>query len=73
MSDFRLSKQSATKNILLRVTNVCSVCFHDLLEGDVIYYDNEHYRYICETCAEQVIEEMKQEEEELEGGAALFG
>ncbi len=43
-------KQVATSNILLKVTNVCSLCYDDIIEGDFIYYDTQKYHYICQRC-----------------------
>ncbi|HHD72939.1 MAG TPA: hypothetical protein ENK77_04880 [Epsilonproteobacteria bacterium] len=58
----------ATREILLRVTNVCGECYCDLKEGDPIYYDLEHYRYLCEVCYEKIKEEMNDQREVFEEG-----
>jgi hypothetical protein len=50
--------QIATKEILLRVTNLCGVCYADLCEGEHIYYDMQHYRYLCEHCKCELSERM---------------
>ena len=51
-------QQVATKEILLRVTNVCSECYCDLKEGDLIHYDNQKYQYVCQSCQEKACEQM---------------
>jgi hypothetical protein len=43
--------QTADTNILLHVTNVCGECYRDLHEKEMIYYDLQEYRYLCEACA----------------------
>jgi len=58
----------ATREILLRVTNVCGECYCDLKEGDTIYYDLQHYRYLCEACHEKSEEEMDGQHEVFEEG-----
>jgi len=50
--------QEATEEILLRVTNVCGECYSDLEVGDVIHYDMQNYRYLCNTCQEKLCERM---------------
>ncbi len=63
--------QIATKEILLRVTNVCGECYHDIVEGDIIHYDMQNYRYLCQSCQEILCDKMNEECEvvgEEEGG-----
>jgi len=50
--------QEATEEILLRVTNVCGECYNDLEAGDVIHYDMQSYRYLCNDCQEKLCERM---------------
>jgi len=65
--------QVATKEILLRVTNVCGECYDDLHEGDPIYYDRQTYRYLCQKCYEALCERMNDECEVVEEEEGLFG
>jgi hypothetical protein len=58
----------ATREILLRVTNVCGECYCDLQEGDPIYYDLQKYRYLCEACYEKLNEKMNEQCEVMEEG-----
>ena len=67
--------QVATREILLRVTNVCGECYRDLNEGDKIFYDLQSYRYLCEECHKKLSERMneyceviEEEQESLFGG-----
>ncbi len=63
--------QIATKEILLRVTNVCGECYNDIVEGDIIHYDMQNYRYLCQSCQEILCDKMNEECEvvgEEEGG-----
>ena len=53
--------QEATSELLLRVTNVCGECYADLREGDTVYYDMEHYRYLCACCKEKLCAMMDEE------------
>jgi len=50
----------ATKEILLRVTNVCAECYDDISEGDIIHYDMQNYRYLCECCQEKLCAQMNE-------------
>ncbi|SFV89869.1 hypothetical protein MNB_SV-4-1052 [hydrothermal vent metagenome] len=45
--------QIATKDVLVRVTNVCSECYTDLKEGDTIHYDMQNYRFLCDCCQQK--------------------
>jgi len=56
----------ATKEILLRVTNVCAECYDDISEGDVIHYDMQNYRYLCECCQEKLCAQMNENCEVVE-------
>ena len=51
-------RENATKEILLRVTNVCGKCYGDLHVGDEIYYDIRHCRYLCQACQEALSKRM---------------
>ncbi len=74
MSNACFLTQTATKEILLRVTNVCGECYHDILEGDIIHYDMQNYRHICQSCQEKLCEKMNEDCEIVgeEEGAGLF-
>ena len=58
--------QIATKEILLRVTNVCAECYNDINRGDTIHYDMQNYRYLCGACQEKLSERMNDECEIVE-------
>jgi len=64
--------QTADAKILLHVTNVCGECYRDLHEGEPIYYDLQEYRYLCETCAEDLSERMNEACEIEDEGGGLF-
>ena len=64
--------QIATQEILLRVTNVCGECYSDIETGDPIYYDLQTYRYLCQTCHDQLCEKMNDACEVVEE-EGLFG
>lgn len=59
--------QVATKEILSRVTNVCSECYSDIRVGDTIHYDNQKYQYVCQVCQERACEQMNEECEMVYG------
>lgn len=61
MSSICFVTQGATKEILLRVTNVCSECYVDLHEGDTIHYDTQNYRFLCNCCQEKLCAMMNEE------------
>ena len=71
MSSACFVTQVATEEILLRVTNVCGECYDDIVEGDIVHYDMQTYRYLCEKCQEELAERMNDEceivEEESQG------
>ncbi|NKQ41025.1 MAG: hypothetical protein HF962_05600 [Sulfurovum sp.] len=63
--------QIATEDILLKVTNVCALCYDDIHMGDTIHYDTQRYHYLCQSCQEQRSELMNEEckiIEDEEGG-----
>lgn len=53
-SDKCFIEQNATMSILLNVTNVCSECYSDLKEGNIIFYDLKGCRYICDLCHDRI-------------------
>jgi len=61
MSNACFVTQVATKEILLRVTNVCAECYSDIHEGDTIHYDMQNYRYLCDCCQEKLCSRMNEE------------
>jgi len=61
MSNACFVTQTATKEILLRVTNVCGECYNDINEGDTIHYDMQNYRYLCDCCQEKLCSQMNEE------------
>ena len=66
--------QEATREILLRVTNVCAECYDDLKEGDTIHYDMQNYRYLCKECQERLCAQMNENcEVVVDESAGLFG
>ena len=64
--------QEATEEILLRVTNVCGECYNDIVTGDIIHYDMQNYRYLCNTCQEELCERMNEYCEIVDEDAVLF-
>jgi hypothetical protein len=73
MSNTCFVTQEATKEILLRVTNVCGECYDDLNIGDTIHYDMQNYRYLCDCCQEKLCSQMNEECEIVrEEDAGLF-
>ncbi len=66
--------QEATKEILLRVTNVCAECYDDIKEGDTIHYDMQNYRYLCKECQEKLCAQMNENcEVVIDESVGLFG
>lgn len=66
MSSACFIQELATKDTLLRVTNMCAECYSDLNEGDTIHYDMQNYRYICQNCQEEMSANMTEECEDIE-------
>ena len=64
--------QIATREILLRVTNVCGECYRDLKEGEEIFYDLQSYRYLCKECHDKLSEKMNEQCEVIEEKEGLF-
>jgi hypothetical protein len=64
--------QEATEEILLRVTNVCAECYDDLDVGNVIHYDMQNYRYLCNSCQEVLCASMNEQCEIVEESVGLF-
>ena len=69
MSSACFVTQIATKEILLRVTNVCGECYDDINIGDTIYYDMQNYRYLCQPCQEELCERMNENCEVIQEAA----
>jgi len=73
MSSACFVTQEATEEILLRVTNVCGECYDDIEAGDIIHYDMQNYRYLCNSCQEQLCATMNEQCEIIEDeSAGLF-
>jgi len=53
--------QTATEDILLKVTNVCALCYSDIHLGDTIHYDTQRYHYLCQACQEKQCKQMDNE------------
>jgi len=66
MSSVCFVTQEATDDILLRVTNVCGECYDDINAGDIIHYDMQNYRYLCECCQEKLCSQMNEQCELIE-------
>ncbi len=63
--------QTATEDILLKVTNVCALCYGDIHVGDTIHYDTQRYHYVCQSCQEEQCAKLDAEceiVEDEEGG-----
>ena len=71
MSEFFIT-QIATKEILLKVTNVCAECYSDINRGDTIYYDMQNCRYLCEACQKRLFEQIDKKSESEEELVTLF-
>ena len=72
MSKVYFLTQEATKEILLRVTNVCGECYNDIKEGDIIHYDMHTYRYLCNDCQDKFCATHEKECQENEYERGLF-
>ncbi len=64
--------QTATEEILLRVTNVCAQCYSDINTGDTIHYDNQRYHYVCQKCQEEYCEKMNEQCDVVEDEAGVL-
>lgn len=66
--------QEATEEILSRVTNMCAECYSEIKVGDMIHYDMQNYRYLCDCCQRELSERMNDECEIIaEESEGLFG
>jgi len=72
MSSACFLSQEATTDILLRVTNMCAECYSDIHKGDIIHYDMQSYRYLCNSCQELLCENMNEKCEIVEEPVGLF-
>jgi hypothetical protein len=72
MSSACFVSQSATEEIILRVTNMCAQCYSDILVDDIIHYDMQNYCYLCSACQEALCEQMNNECETIEEAGGLF-
>ena len=69
-------EQVADMRLINNVGSICAECYHEFEEGEHVFYDMESYRYLCQSCAKALSEELnanrKSEEEENERGESLF-
>ena len=63
--------QVVTQVILSRVTHVCGECYKELQVGDVVHYDMQHYRYLCDECQKQCIKQIPNVKETVYDDAIL--
>ncbi len=72
MSNNCFVTQIANSAILMRVTHLCGRCYVELKEGDVIHYDMQEYRFLCDSCQKVVAEAMQQEREATYDGSVAL-
>lgn len=72
MSDRCFVEQEASDEILLRVTNVCGECYTLITSGDIIYYDMQTYRYLCQKCKDELLSRMNENCEIIDDKNGLF-
>ncbi|MBD3792737.1 MAG: hypothetical protein IE889_01075 [Campylobacterales bacterium] len=58
MSENCFVRQEASLDIIANVTNFCSECYNVIQEHEVIFYDMQNYRYLCETCKQSFQEKL---------------
>jgi len=61
MGKLYFQEEKATKEILSRVTSLCGECYTDIKLGDIIHYDTQQYRYICNECEETINREANED------------
>ena len=59
MSANSFLKERATLNIIKNVASFCSECYSPLSENQVVFYDMQHYRYLCSSCQESIEDKSK--------------
>lgn len=64
--------ETATQDLLNRVTDVCSECYATLEVGETIYYDMQQYRYLCSECQKKIAETMNEDCEVIPEQGGLF-
>ncbi|ADV46085.1 hypothetical protein [Nitratifractor salsuginis] len=51
-------RQEATPQILQNVSRYCAECYKEFSENEPLFYDMQHYRYLCSRCAERMAEQL---------------
>ena len=74
MNGTHFVEQRGNERILSYVSRYCAECYRELRDGETLYYDLEHYRYLCRECAGRLAEMLEgyKEEAELREGETLF-
>jgi len=52
-------EERATGNIIKNVASFCSECYSPLLENQIVFYDMQHYRYLCSSCQESITDKSE--------------
>jgi len=73
VSEHCFVRQAATPKILECVSRFCAECYREFSEGEAIFYDMQNYRYLCESCADELARHLDEacevaEDEEEPGG-----
>lgn len=73
MSENCFLRERASAEIIANVTSVCSVCYRSIVEDEMIFYDMQSYRYLCEVCKNELQERLDENCERLDGDdSSLF-
>jgi len=56
-------RQEATPEIISNVVDFCSECYEVIVPSQVIFYDMDNYRFICESCQESVNKQLEKNSE----------
>jgi len=58
MSSNCFLRQEASSDIIRNVTNFCADCYGSISQNDIIFYDMQKYRYLCQACLEKIQENL---------------
>ena len=66
-------KQKATEKLIKNVASVCSECYNEIQNNEIIFYDMQNYCYLCSSCQEILDLQLDENCEPLESlVTALF-
>jgi len=65
-------RQLATSELISNVASFCSECYGEISKNEIVYYDMQNCRYLCNTCQEKYKEYLDENCEHIITNSSLF-